>query len=121
MANWMTIKLCSNISRLISSHIYSTKIIIQKGMQPSPDTMQKPRNTQKHFALPIARLQSRFASLPSDGALYQSVGVGLRSINFSIFASILEAFMPAQIWILLVRIQCSRVEILTDFEVVLVW
>ena len=42
-------------------------------------------------------LQLGLAALANDGALDETVGVGLRCVHFGIFASVLEALVPAQV------------------------
>lgn len=42
-------------------------------------------------------LQLRLCAVPSDGALDEAVGVALRRIDLSVFASVLEALEPAEI------------------------
>jgi hypothetical protein len=43
-------------------------------------------------------LQLGLSALANDGALDETVGVGLRSVDFSILARVLETLVPAQIY-----------------------
>ena len=59
--------------------------------------------------------------LPRDSALDQPVRIRLRRINFAILASVLQAFVPAQVYRALVPEPETDLEALTDFKIVLVW
>lgn len=51
-------------------------------------------NIQRH----VSHLQLGLGlSLSVDGALYQTVGVGLRSKHFGILSSVLQSLVPAQV------------------------
>jgi hypothetical protein len=45
----------------------------------------------------LYRLELGACALASNGALNQTIGVGLRSVNFGICAGVLQAVKPAEI------------------------
>jgi hypothetical protein len=46
----------------------------------------------------LTNLELGFAAFAGDGALDETIGAGLRSIDFSILSGVLEALVPAEVW-----------------------
>ena len=59
-----------------------------------------PKPRQLHILMvEQAPLQFRLALLPGYGALDKAIGVGLRCVDLRVFACVLEAIVPAHVYL----------------------